>query len=243
MQLLVPVVIIVILALLARFFVSRVFSLESLRVWTFNWEARELAGRDKMLASISHWLWRRNITPNRVTILGIILSAVVSVLFWQGVDQWVIFIVAFLAVLTDLEGSLARFTHNVTPLGGFLDGLRDSMLAVILTLGVGFKGLIPISILSWLIISALAGAGMKIYEIFYNRQVPLKLALQKRFIGQGKLECDRLAACGYGVGLLSAVLVPYGVWFNYISFIGLWFAIGMFVLSFLLRFTLLSRPE
>jgi len=77
---------------------------------------------------------------NRITILRIILIPVFVITFVQGYHPWPAVIFSF-TILTDaLDGFIARWKKQITPLGTFLDPMADKLLMFSSYLVAAFTG-------------------------------------------------------------------------------------------------------
>lgn len=92
--------------------------IEKLR-YLYSTEARRL------FKPLTAALGRTRISPNQLTVVGLLLTMGVSVLVWTG--NFVLAGVAFtLGGLCDmLDGAVARLSAKVTPMGAFLDSVSD----------------------------------------------------------------------------------------------------------------------
>lgn len=85
---------------------------------------------------IAGWLRWTGLTPNALTIIGLLLNCVVAAILAGG---WLLLggILVLAAGLFDLlDGAMARITDAVTPFGSFLDSTLDRYSEVILYLGL-----------------------------------------------------------------------------------------------------------
>ncbi len=89
---------------------------------------------------------------NKITILRIILIPVFIVLFIQGAHPWPAIIFTF-TILTDaLDGFVARWKKQITPLGSFLDPMGDKLLIFSSYLVAAYFKIIP----TWIFIVILS---------------------------------------------------------------------------------------
>ena len=77
---------------------------------------------------VARWCARRGITPNQVTITSLVVGLIAAGLFATGergglVAGAVLLLAAF--ALDCVDGQLARYTHNFSPLGAWLDSIFD----------------------------------------------------------------------------------------------------------------------
>jgi archaetidylinositol phosphate synthase len=95
-------------------------------------------------AKISH---RIGLTPNRVTIIGFILSILAAASYAITTTQQPLFLLAAVILLLasgfcdTLDGILARTYQQSTPFGGFLDSMLDRYSDALVLAGVIISGL------------------------------------------------------------------------------------------------------
>ncbi len=86
----------------------------------------------------AEWLRWTGLTPNALTIIGLLLNCVVAIVLGQGY-LFVGGILVLGAGLFDLlDGAMARITGQITPFGSFLDSTLDRYSEVILYGGLLF---------------------------------------------------------------------------------------------------------
>ena len=104
-----------------------------------------LKGHEPKRGKVYRWLWRKGVTPNKITAARLSLVPLVAILLWLsrffigqgnvglGTACAVAALVVFLiAVLTDrLDGELARRSGQITRLGEFLDPTVDKGLVIV----------------------------------------------------------------------------------------------------------------
>jgi CDP-diacylglycerol--glycerol-3-phosphate 3-phosphatidyltransferase len=85
---------------------------------------------------------RMPLTPNQVTVVGLILTFVAATLAAFGHLQWAGVVLIFAGTCDILDGALARSTHTSYPYGAFLDSTLDrySEGAIYLGLAAYFVG-------------------------------------------------------------------------------------------------------
>jgi CDP-diacylglycerol--glycerol-3-phosphate 3-phosphatidyltransferase len=89
------------------------------------------------------------VTPNRLTLVRIGAIPVILVLIYrgEGVTNWISLAVYSIACITDfLDGKLARFRDEVSPLGKLLDPIADKMLisaCLVMQVFVGVADVVP----------------------------------------------------------------------------------------------------
>ena len=107
---------------------------------------------------------------NRITILRIILIPVFIITFIQGYHPWPAIIFTF-TILTDaLDGFIARWKKQITPLGSFLDPMGDKLLMFSSYLVAAYMNIVPtwifiiilsrdlIIVLGWYTLNVLTGS-------------------------------------------------------------------------------------
>jgi CDP-diacylglycerol---glycerol-3-phosphate 3-phosphatidyltransferase len=77
------------------------------------------------------------VTPNLITVFGVLGAAVSAWLIWQGYLLIGAATAAAAAAMDAFDGSLARFQGITSPLGAFLDSTLDRYSEGILILGLG----------------------------------------------------------------------------------------------------------
>jgi cardiolipin synthase len=65
---------------------------------------------------------------NRITILRIILIPVFIITLLEGKYPWPVIIFSFTIITDALDGFVARYRKQITPLGSFLDPMADKLL-------------------------------------------------------------------------------------------------------------------
>ncbi len=81
---------------------------------------------------------------NKITILRIVMMPLFIILFLQGMYPWPA-VIFTLTILTDaLDGFIARWRKQATPLGAFLDPLADKMLMFSSFLVGAYLHLVPL---------------------------------------------------------------------------------------------------
>ncbi len=105
----------------------------------------EKTWRDWLLFPITYVLFRLRLTPNIVTIVGGILLIVAIVGDLQNLlSQETTFIILLIAIITDMiDGSFARNHDMVTPLGVWLDHIRDYAWVVWVSYIIYTQNLVP----------------------------------------------------------------------------------------------------
>lgn len=81
----------------------------------------------RLFKPLSAAIGRSSMSPNMLTVLGLLLSVGAAVLVWYGhyVSAAVVFTVGSLCDM--LDGAVARLSEKVTPMGAFLDSTFDRL--------------------------------------------------------------------------------------------------------------------
>ena len=115
--------------------------------------SNESRGRiKKIFEPIALGMGRLGLTPNGLTLIGFGITVVGAVLL--GFQQWLVGgIVVFLGGVFDMfDGTLARATGKVGPLGAFMDSVFDRWGEAIVYLGIAWGGALagsdPVAILA-----------------------------------------------------------------------------------------------
>jgi archaetidylinositol phosphate synthase len=102
------------------------------------------------LTSEAALLHRFGLTPNHVSIMGLILALLSAVAYWQWKLNPLLLILAPLLMLTSglldaLDGAIARIYGEATKFGGFFDSLLDRYADAIILYGIILGGLTNIT--------------------------------------------------------------------------------------------------
>ena len=100
----------------------------------------------RWLTSEAALLHRLGLTPNHVSILGIILALLSAVTYWQWNLHPFLLILAPLLMLASglldaLDGAIARLYGEATTFGGFFDSLLDRYADAVVLCGIMLGGL------------------------------------------------------------------------------------------------------
>ena len=98
--------------------------------------ARLKAGGRAALAPLINVLAAAGVTPNQVTVFGLVLVIVASILIWQHALLLGAVILAVGAALDAVDGGLARAQGGGTPFGGFLDSTLDRTGEAVVYIGI-----------------------------------------------------------------------------------------------------------
>jgi len=93
------------------------------------------------LTSVAESLHKLGLTPNHVSILGIILAVLSAITYWQWKFDPILLILAPILMLASglldaLDGALARQYGETTKFGGFFDSLLDRYADSIILCGI-----------------------------------------------------------------------------------------------------------
>jgi archaetidylinositol phosphate synthase len=157
----------------------------------------------EMLATEARIAHRLRLTPNRISVIGIILALLAALAYaeWQSDKLYLLVVAAVLLLLSGfcdvLDGVVARFYQQATPFGGFLDSLLDRYADAAVFLGIIISGLCDVLWGSVAIIGSLLvsysraraeAAGTKMESVGLaeraERMIILFLATLAAFFGQ-----------------------------------------------------------
>lgn len=98
------------------------------------------------LTSEAALLHRLGLTPNHVSILGLLLALLSAVTYWQWQFHPLLLILAPLLMLASglldaLDGAIARIYGEATKFGGFFDSLLDRYADAVILCGIILGGL------------------------------------------------------------------------------------------------------
>jgi CDP-diacylglycerol--glycerol-3-phosphate 3-phosphatidyltransferase len=91
-----------------------------------------------MLEAIGRTLARWNVSPNLITLLGMVVVAGVAVLAGLGEMRWAGLAYLFSALFDALDGTLARISGQVSRFGAFFDSTIDRFEESIVFLGLTY---------------------------------------------------------------------------------------------------------
>lgn len=92
--------------------------IEKLR-YLYSTEARRL------FKPLTAALGRTRISPNQLTVVGLLLTLGVAALVWTGNFMVAAAVFALGSICDMLDGAVARLSEKVTPMGAFLDSVSD----------------------------------------------------------------------------------------------------------------------
>jgi archaetidylinositol phosphate synthase len=93
----------------------------------------------------------RNVSPNIITLFGVVFPVVFFVLIIHGL-YWYALVVFILNAVDMLDGIVARSQHKVTAFGGFLDSTVDRFADFMILVAFGFANLVPWGIVLTLVL-------------------------------------------------------------------------------------------
>lgn len=120
-------------------------AMEAALEWAANFKKRWAYGRD-VLARFPAWA-----TPNRITVFRTLLVLPIIWCIREEYDGWAVILFGISSTMDFVDGALAHYRNQHTPLGAFLDPLSDKivncgvLLAVAPRLPVAFA--LPITIM------------------------------------------------------------------------------------------------
>ena len=102
------------------------------------------------LSSEAAMLHNLGLTPNYVSIFGLILAVISAVTYWQWKLNPLLLILAPLLMLTSgifdaLDGAIARIYGEATSFGGFFDSLLDRYADAVILSGIILGGLTEVT--------------------------------------------------------------------------------------------------
>ena len=102
------------------------------------------------LTSEAKMLHNLGLTPNQVSILGIIFAVLSAITYWQWKLNSLLLILAPLLMLASglldaLDGALARLYGEATNFGGFFDSLLDRYADAVIICGIILGGLTDVT--------------------------------------------------------------------------------------------------
>jgi len=164
-------------------------------------------GRDKVAAGFV----RIGITPNTLTVAGLVIIATGAFFYAQGKFLWGIIIISCALVFDMFDGAVARLSDRITPFGGFLDSALDRY-ADIFVFGAAawyfatVRHSVPMAVVAlW----ALAGA----LVISYTRARAENIVDECRvgFWTRGERVVYLLIGSGFGTPMFTICVIALGV--------------------------------
>ena len=98
------------------------------------------------LISVVTSIHKLGLTPNHISILGIVFAVLSALIYWQWMFHSFFLILAPLLMLASgfldaLDGAMARLLGETTKFGGFLDSLLDRYADALILFGIILGGL------------------------------------------------------------------------------------------------------
>jgi CDP-diacylglycerol---glycerol-3-phosphate 3-phosphatidyltransferase len=91
-------------------------------------------GARRAAVPAAEWFANGRVTPNRLTVAGLVLNVATAPLIVTGHFLWALVVYILASICDLLDGAVARVAQQVTPFGAFLDSTSDR-LAEGITLG------------------------------------------------------------------------------------------------------------
>jgi archaetidylinositol phosphate synthase len=177
----------------------------------------------QLLSTEARIVHRVGLTPNMISVLGIVLSVLAAVAYAMGFGQPLLLLVAVFLLLTSgffdtLDGVLARNFHQATVFGGFFDSLLDRYADAIVYSGIIIGGLCDVS---WGL-AALAGSML----VSYSRARAEAAGIKMESVGLAE-RAERML-------ILAVASIAAFFWLPALNW-------GIIVLAILSNFTVLQR--
>ena len=88
---------------------------------------RKIVGNhiEAILSGIASILHRRGITPNTLTVTGLILNGIAAFIYYRGLLKFAGALILFAGLFDMLDGAVARAGKNDSKTGGFVDSVVD----------------------------------------------------------------------------------------------------------------------
>src|SRR5687767_9896873 len=95
------------------------------------------------VARVVNWLQAAGISPNTITLIGFLLTALSAIVLAGGAFRWGAILLLIASVFDMLDGGLARATDQISTFGAFLDSTLDrySESVTFLALAYYFSGM------------------------------------------------------------------------------------------------------
>jgi CDP-diacylglycerol--glycerol-3-phosphate 3-phosphatidyltransferase len=94
------------------------------------------ASGKRIVDSLVVWLSKLRIHPNILTLIGLLINVVATVLFAKGLFFWAGLVIIFAGLFDIVDGEVARRTGRVTKFGAFFDSVIDRYSDMVLLLGL-----------------------------------------------------------------------------------------------------------
>ena len=175
------------------------------------------------LTSVAASIHNLGLTPNHVSILGIIFAVLSALIYWQWEFHSFFLILAPLLMLISgffdaLDGAMARLYEETTKFGGFLDSLLDRYADAIILCGIILGGLTEV----YWSLAALLGSLL----VSYSRARAEAAGVKMESVG--------LAERAERIILLAVASFLALIWFDALNW-------GILVLAILTNLTVVQR--
>jgi len=128
--------------------------------WTFESFLRKTF--KGILDAIAGFFLKLGLTPNMVTLFGLVLSGGVAALICTGHITWAGLLMVIAAPMDALDGSMARLKGNVTTFGAFLDSVVDRFSELIILGALLFYFLQANNLLASMLVFIAAGGSVMV---------------------------------------------------------------------------------
>jgi archaetidylinositol phosphate synthase len=177
----------------------------------------------QLLSTEARIVHRVGLTPNMISVLGIVLSVLAAVAYAMGLGQPILLLVAVFLLLASgffdtLDGVLARNFQQATVFGGFFDSLLDRYADAIVYSGIIIGGLCDVS---WGL-AALAGSML----VSYSRARAEAAGIKMESVGLAE-RAERML-------ILAVASIAAFFWLPALNW-------GIIILAVLSNFTVLQR--
>ncbi len=137
---------------------------------------------------ISRFIIEHNIdiTPNQITILLLLSSIPVPLLYYMGHPIFAGIMIQILSMLDGVDGEIARYKKMATKMGALLDSIFDRISNILFIIGASYYAMIHENIFSSetiLIISITALSGDLLVSYFHSK-VPEIIGIHPALIGK-----------------------------------------------------------
>jgi len=80
----------------------------------------------------------RKVPPNVITLLGLLITIIASVVIGKGHLRYGGIILIFGVIMDAIDGAVARLRNKITEFGAFFDSTLDRYAEIIIFIGIGF---------------------------------------------------------------------------------------------------------
>ncbi len=165
------------------------------------------------LEAIVRPLAKTGVTPNQITVLGMLISLVGAYLFYRGTQFWAAGVLLFGSLIDALDGTLARLTGKTSRFGAFLDSTFDRISDGAVLFGIALGNLVD-----WRVVFM---AFMGSYLVSYER-------CRAELAGSGKL------AIGIAERAERLLIIIITALFGYVKY-------GVYIVTLLAWITVFQR--